>query len=565
MESKIKANKIIVAKVFTIIGLVLVVAAFGVFLGTNSVLLNQQTIRFDTKEGYTIVGMFYPGNKPTGIVIFHGLGEDQNSMKSITSELVRVGFPVLTIDFSGHGRSGGIIFANDTLIDLVSDQVLLAKEQFKTLTGLNDSNIILFGHSLGANAILRATVNDYKNVSAIILLGPICNFNPTYPDYLNIRTSNWSKDFGPVNPATDLLIIGSKNEDVFPVDGAYYLFERLSNQTASDHISVITPEGYIRELDVFDHVFHTYEMLSPQIIKKIKTWSIDISGIIVDKTDLLLVDTKIAAYYFSVLGMLLAIIFGNIWLNNTTFFERESPDLFQLKILSMKKYFLFKPLIWLGGVVLGLAITMIFLLLPIGIPTYALVYFSVILGYGVISFILYSTNKMPGVEGRYRFSFKEAFDNIEWQRILLGLGIAALFIIFATVFINSGFYRVYPGNIKLLWLVLFTIFSSIGFHQLLLETEVIRNNFQNKRINTFYNYLIYFAPIALILLVIAATGYYFILFDAFNELVIVVTVVFFGEFLKKIIKNRLVTAIIMSFILYFLSLSRGPLISIFFS
>ncbi len=72
VESTSKSN-LKVAKVFTIIGLVLVVAAFGVFLGTNSVLLNQQTIRFDTKDGYTIVGIYYPGDQPTGIVIFHGL------------------------------------------------------------------------------------------------------------------------------------------------------------------------------------------------------------------------------------------------------------------------------------------------------------------------------------------------------------------------------------------------------------------------------------------------------------------------------------------------------------
>ncbi|HYH14479.1 MAG TPA: alpha/beta hydrolase [Flavisolibacter sp.] len=89
------------------------------------------------------------------VVLFHGYGGEKSSMLDKAAIFRTLGYHTLLVDFMGAGGSEG----NQTTIGFKEAQQV--KTSFEYLKETGENNIVLFGTSLGAAAIMKA-MNDYQ-------------------------------------------------------------------------------------------------------------------------------------------------------------------------------------------------------------------------------------------------------------------------------------------------------------------------------------------------------------------------------------------------------------------
>ena len=104
-------------KVLTILGLFLALGSILTIAIVDRPLANQQPVAFKASTGDSLVGTYYPGTKPVGVLLLEGFGSDQVTMTSLASEFARDGWHVFLFDFSGHGRSPGTLTFDNAQTD----------------------------------------------------------------------------------------------------------------------------------------------------------------------------------------------------------------------------------------------------------------------------------------------------------------------------------------------------------------------------------------------------------------------------------------------------------------
>jgi len=100
------------------------------------------------------------------VIIFHGYGGKKSSMLNDADELLRMGYNTLLVDFMGSGGSEG----DATTIGVKESQEV--KDCYQYLGAKGERNIILFGTSMGAAAILKSMHEDHLRPAAIIIECP---------------------------------------------------------------------------------------------------------------------------------------------------------------------------------------------------------------------------------------------------------------------------------------------------------------------------------------------------------------------------------------------------------
>lgn len=85
-------------------------AAFAVLALPHLVFADGQEVQFDTIDGVTLKGTFYPGgngNKSSCVLLLHEFGKDRtkDGWDALAKELQKKGFAVLAFDFRGHNDS----------------------------------------------------------------------------------------------------------------------------------------------------------------------------------------------------------------------------------------------------------------------------------------------------------------------------------------------------------------------------------------------------------------------------------------------------------------------------
>lgn len=105
------------------------------------------------------------------VLLFHGYGGNKSSMLDKATEFHKLGFSTLLVDFMGSGGSSG----NQTTIGFFeAEQVKLC---FDYVVKKGEKNILLFGTSMGAVAIMKA-INDYMLSPTGIIIE--CPFGSMY-------------------------------------------------------------------------------------------------------------------------------------------------------------------------------------------------------------------------------------------------------------------------------------------------------------------------------------------------------------------------------------------------
>jgi uncharacterized protein len=105
------------------------------------------------------------------VAIFHGYSGDKSSMMDKAEEFLRLGYNTILVDFMGSGGSEG----NQTTLGY--KEAAQVKTVYEYLQQKGESNIYLFGTSMGASAILKS-ISDYKLSPKAIILE--CPFGSMY-------------------------------------------------------------------------------------------------------------------------------------------------------------------------------------------------------------------------------------------------------------------------------------------------------------------------------------------------------------------------------------------------
>jgi len=115
---------------------------------------NYETIKLKSNKEIECWSIRTPNAKGT-VVICHGFGGDKSSMLDKSDIFRELGYNTFLIDFMGSGGSEG----NQTTIGFLEAKQV--RTCFDYLTSKGDSNIYLYGSSMGAVAIMKA-LNDYQ-------------------------------------------------------------------------------------------------------------------------------------------------------------------------------------------------------------------------------------------------------------------------------------------------------------------------------------------------------------------------------------------------------------------
>ena len=555
--------KKIIFSIFIGFGLALCLTGTIGMLTINSVMWDNQTIRFSDSLGNSIYNKYYPGTKNKGVMIFHGFGEDQTSMRAIANDLIRYNFHVFTTDFSGHGRSSGVLGEGNESFNPLVDQVLLAKEQFKVVSSLVDSEIILIGHSMGASTILRAAFEDTNNLSSLILIGGGANISEN-------STGNWIDDLGPTNPACNVQIITGTWEDILTPNEAIKLYNKLSNSseilTKGEIVySTNSSEGFNYELWNLPRQVHSYEPISLRVSNKILEFCMWEGNPHIALHLKSFNFWRVVFLPFLTVGLFISVIFGILLTNefsNSDVIEETVIE--EMKIISMKRFLGFKPLIWIGSYAVGILPAAIIFPIPVGKPYFTFIYLIPFFGFGIMSLLLHLIGKLPGIEGKWKPKFRISLHEMNWITIIITLTISILIVILSSFLINSSLYHIFPTNIRLFWFFIFSLLTFLGFFFILKESMLIQKTENKNKFSIALFYFILYFPFILATIFIGVSGTLIYFFDGLHSLAIILFVLLTGELLIRILRKPIIISIFQSFLLFLLLTPRGPLTLTFF-
>lgn len=134
------------------------------------------TIYIDSNVKLECWEMAVPQPKGT-IALFHGFGASKSSMVSVAERFVEMGYTALLVDFMGSGGSEG----RTTTIGY--EEAINVHDVHNYLNARGDNNIMLYGCSMGAAAIMKAVAELHVQPTKIMLECPFA----TMSDAVGVR------------------------------------------------------------------------------------------------------------------------------------------------------------------------------------------------------------------------------------------------------------------------------------------------------------------------------------------------------------------------------------------
>jgi pimeloyl-ACP methyl ester carboxylesterase len=209
-----------------------------------------KAITLVTQDGVPIDAIHLPGQQDLAVVLAHGftLSWQRSNVWRIASWLNRAG-GVVTFDFRGHGRSGGLSTMGDMEIKDLDVAVAYARE-------LGYRRVAAVGFSMGASVVVRYAGLVGGLDAAVSVSGPgRWYYRGTKPmrrvhravewragrlvtrTWLKTRVSPAGWDPVPLPPAeaaakispTPFLVVHGDEDLYFPVDHAHQLYEAASD------------------------------------------------------------------------------------------------------------------------------------------------------------------------------------------------------------------------------------------------------------------------------------------------------------------------------------------------
>jgi hypothetical protein len=545
-------------KIYGILGLISLIFSFSsicVIYIIDIPMYNNQLVNFQVDNGDNLIGTYINGNRNAGIIILEGFGSDQMAMKSIGSEFASYGFHIFTFDFSGHGISPGTIFFDNAATDRFAKQVIKAKEVFKSISGLLDSQIILIGHSMGARVALQSATFDTNNVSGLILIGVQVNLDVNIQAGFFTGVSDadldWVNNLSSSNPPTDIAIISGTFDDILPPMSATLLYEKLGGSSSN----------YTRNLRIFDFLFHNYEIFSPAVISYSLNWALIDLGLDPNPNYIAVFSViRKIIWYIASITIFISLVSASKYMKEKKTKSQNTPS--QISILNPRKYLMFKGIFWLLAIPITLGIISLLFIIPIGVPIFSLVYVGFIGGYGILMLILYRYNKVPGSKGKLKLNFKWK-SKASAKNLLISIGLIVVSTLIATLFANSGIFLVFALNTRFIWLILLSLLAMPGFFISQKELEYLKTSYPTAKKSQLGLTVIGFVPFIAVTIFFSFLGSLSGMIGSINGLIILAYVVLSGSLVKKLSNNIPLTVIFQSILIQLLVLPQGSLFATF--
>jgi esterase/lipase len=129
---------------------------------TPSGAVSDETIRFETADGVTVVGHLYSsgGPKRKVVVLAHEFPKDQKAWTPFARELATKGVDALTFDFRGYGETGGAKDVTKIDRDLESAVRFIRSRDY--------AQVYVIGASMGGTAALKVAARlDLAGVATL--------------------------------------------------------------------------------------------------------------------------------------------------------------------------------------------------------------------------------------------------------------------------------------------------------------------------------------------------------------------------------------------------------------
>lgn len=201
--------------------------------------MNHKTFTFSSKDGLSLLGRAWisPIESPKGIVhLVHGIGEHSGRYTHVAEALNNAGYDFLGFDLRGHGLSEGKQGHTpdfDHLLDDIQICLTEAKARFR-----NSKPTFLYGHSLGANLVIKYGIRRKSDLAGVIATGP--SFKLGFePPKLKLFVGKMMADLMPTFTMNNALDVNGLSRDKAAVK-AYqddvYVHDRVSARLAMDII-----------------------------------------------------------------------------------------------------------------------------------------------------------------------------------------------------------------------------------------------------------------------------------------------------------------------------------------
>jgi hypothetical protein len=192
-----------------------------------------------------------------------------------------------------------------------------------------------------------------------------------------------------------------------------------------------------------------------------------------------------------------------------------------------------------------------------------MIYIGFIGGYGLLMLLLYWRGWMPGVEGRLPFGGTLAGRlKDSMPRTLLALIAAAVILVLATTYARSGWFWPPPWGDRLVWLLLFTPPTALGFWIGLQEWGMLWEKAPCRGLLRLAALLIGLVPFFLWTLFQATLGSLSGTVASLQGLVILALVLAGGALVQRLAERPWLSALVESVLLYWLILPQGVLFSL---
>ena len=165
-----------------------------------------ERIQFISSNSFLYANLYYPTktldfqeNRPL-LIYCHGIGSQRDFDLRIPIEFTKRGFYVASLDYHGHGESGGTVIDIDPItkrpaVAQACSDLLDVLETLPFYSNVNDSQIGLIGHSMGGMVVLMNQALDPR-FNITVAWAPLVNFEP---EQLGIIQTEYYDNYIPAN------------------------------------------------------------------------------------------------------------------------------------------------------------------------------------------------------------------------------------------------------------------------------------------------------------------------------------------------------------------------------
>ncbi|MGL5540333.1 MAG: alpha/beta hydrolase [Erysipelotrichaceae bacterium] len=225
---------------------------------------NEEKFTYQDQKGNELVSYFYPGEQDFAVLIVQGFASNQVQAIGLVASLQEQGIPVMTVDYAGHGESAGALGFDNATSDYVSQTIAQATLQLMQKTGLQQNQIVLYGHSMGARGISEYLVKQQPDVKGVVLVGPNLDLRDKAGQLERETWPDWFDGFSTDTFTVPTLLMRGSFDEIFTEEMYAQLISIIGNQYLTTHEANL--------------VFHTYEMYSSSIHHSFFRFLEEISG-----------------------------------------------------------------------------------------------------------------------------------------------------------------------------------------------------------------------------------------------------------------------------------------------